>query len=190
MGCRVVRGAVKKIDNNPRILQAFFNGFTPGRVLERGQGRCPIASIFRSCLRYNVLRRLSMSIKIDIEKKYIVNNREYASLDEMPADVREAFQKTLQAGSVMVQADTAIVFNGKAYRNIEAMPRPERELYENIMKAAANGGRPDPTALAPGLSLTINNAAGRKTSGISFSLTPVFIAVLAAAALVLYFLVF
>jgi len=91
-----------------------------------------------------------MDININVKRKIKVNGIEYNSIEEMPHDIRTAFEKgiTSRAGlgqqikSTTVQ--TKIIFNGTEYKNIDAMPQENRQLYEKLMKAAESGAiQPD-----------------------------------------------
>ncbi len=97
-----------------------------------------------------------------MEHKIIFNGREYASVDEMPADVRRAYEQ-LQAvfadadrdgtpdilegiGAVNIQTvTTKIVFNGQEYTSVDEMPAEVRRAYEQALAAfdADRDGVPD-----------------------------------------------
>lgn len=83
----------------------------------------------------------NMGIEVDVKKKFVVNGREYASPDDLPADIREALQKILKEDKsrVEVNIDTSIVFNGKEYKGIDEMPSETRQAYERVMKAVGTG---------------------------------------------------
>jgi len=77
-----------------------------------------------------------MDIKVKVNWKFKVNGKEYGSVEEMPAEVREAYQKA----KGMSQMRTAkIVFNSKEYESIEAMPEDVRRVYDKVMRAAETG---------------------------------------------------
>jgi hypothetical protein len=80
-----------------------------------------------------------MKVNVNVKKKFIVNGKEYGSAEEMPENIRAAYEKALQnpqgaagEGGVKIAAGK-ITFNGKEYENEAAMPSDERELYKNIM---------------------------------------------------------
>lgn len=86
-----------------------------------------------------------MEININVKRKFIVNGKEYNSIEEMPDDIREAFENASVSQSYagshthsQVQ-QTRIVFNGREYENIDSMPKDIRGLYENVLKAAETG---------------------------------------------------
>jgi hypothetical protein len=86
-----------------------------------------------------------MNLNINIKRNYKVNGKEYNSIEEMPQDIREAFEKamaskpgfSLRLNSAEVHAK--IKFNGTEYNSIDEMPQDSRHLYENVLKAAETG---------------------------------------------------
>jgi hypothetical protein len=89
-----------------------------------------------------------MNININFKRKFKVNGKEYNSIEEMPYDIREAFEKAMasQADSSHqvkpTTMQTKIIFNGTEYKNIDAMPQDVRQLYEKVLKAAETGAVP------------------------------------------------
>jgi hypothetical protein len=87
-----------------------------------------------------------MKININVKKTFKINGKEYHSLDEMPGDIRELFNKAQQpqiSSEVHAQSSplrSKIIFNGTEYESIEAMPSDIRNLYDKVMKTAATGG--------------------------------------------------
>jgi hypothetical protein len=77
-----------------------------------------------------------VGIKVDVKWKVKVSKKEYGSVDEMPSDVREAYEKAKGAARTTA---TRIVFNGREYPSVEAMPPDLRQLFEKAMKAAEAG---------------------------------------------------
>lgn len=92
--------------------------------------------------------------------RIIFNGKEYRGVNDMPADVREAYErivKTFDANQNGIpdvieklpeleklqvsstQTDQRIVVNGQTYRNVEEMPTEVRQLYEESMKSAQVG---------------------------------------------------
>jgi hypothetical protein len=89
-----------------------------------------------------------MNVNINVKRKFKVNGKEYNSIEEMPYDIREAFEKAMAS-----QADSGhhvnpatmqpkIIFNGTEYKNIDAMPQDVRQLYEKVLKTAETGAVP------------------------------------------------
>jgi len=91
-----------------------------------------------------------MKININVSRKFKINGKEYNSIEEMPDDVRETFEKAMasksgpdhQLNSATVRT-TRINFNGKEYQHIDSMPPDVRNVYEKVMKAAESGALPD-----------------------------------------------
>ncbi len=89
-----------------------------------------------------------MSLNIEIRKKIVVNGKEYGSLEELPADVRETYRQAVarlgESGgrqlSLSLSMPGPITFNGKEYRDEAAMPPGVRETYRDLMKAVEGGG--------------------------------------------------
>ncbi len=86
-----------------------------------------------------------MGIKLDVKWKIKVNGKEYGSVDEMPAPVRELYEKTRKEpsdsrdGVVPRATTTRIVFNGREYESVDAMPLEARAMYRGIMQAVERG---------------------------------------------------
>ncbi len=94
--------------------------------------------------------------------KITFNGQEYASVDEMPTDVRTAYEQAMGLfvdkdrdgtpdilegiGQVNIQAvHTRIVVNGQAYSSVEEMPPEVHQQYEQAMAKvdADRNGVPD-----------------------------------------------
>lgn len=89
-----------------------------------------------------------MKRKVSVTTRITFNGREYTSADEMPPDVRRAYDELI-AGlpdanrngvpDVLEQPPaggdtfTAIVVNGKTYDRVEEMPAEVRALYERAL---------------------------------------------------------
>lgn len=137
----------------------------------------------------------NMGIEIDVKRKFVVNGKEYASLDELPDDIRRALQKTLKEdkSKVEVNIDTSIVFNGKGYNGVDQMPAETRQAYEKVMKAVGTGDFAshalDEIGGAPGKKASFSFNAKAPGATFSFSLGPVFaVLILIALAAGFYFL--
>lgn len=85
-----------------------------------------------------------MQTKINIKKTYKINGQEYDSLEDVPAEIREALWQAATASSAV---PTRITVNGVEYDNAEAMPPEIRSLYEGALKAARME-TPPPAALS------------------------------------------
>ncbi len=103
--------------------------------------------------------------------KITFNGKEYSSVDEMPPDVRQTYEKVIQVfqdkdqdgvpdifqgGAQNIQGAqkivinqglfTKIIFNGKEYSSVDEMPPNVRQAYEQAMSAFADqnkNGMPD-----------------------------------------------
>jgi hypothetical protein len=79
-----------------------------------------------------------MTVNINIKKKYKINGKEYSSVEEMPQNIREAFEKAMASKTGLASMTTPatrtkIIFNGTEYNNIDEMPQDVRSLYEKIL---------------------------------------------------------
>ncbi len=87
-------------------------------------------------------------MNVNVKHKFKINRKEYNSVEEMPLDIRNAFEKAMasQAGSDHQEnpatMQTKIIFNGTEYQSIDAMPQDVRQLYEKVLKAAETGTAP------------------------------------------------
>lgn len=71
---------------------------------------------------------IDMNVKFNVKRKFIVNGKEYGSVEEMPANIRQSYEKALES------AKGKIVFNGQKYENVEAMPPDVRQMYDEMMR--------------------------------------------------------
>ncbi len=71
---------------------------------------------------------MDINVNFNVKRKYIVNGKEYGSVEEMPANIRQAYDKALESRK------GKIVFNGQKYENVEAMPPDVRQAYEEMMR--------------------------------------------------------
>ena len=89
-----------------------------------------------------------MNVNVNIKRKFKINGKEYNSIEEMPPEIRNAFEKAMASKSGEGQQinpatmQTKIIFNGMEYQNIDAMPQDVRQLYEKVLKAAETGNAP------------------------------------------------
>ena len=80
-----------------------------------------------------------MNIKVTVKRKLVVNGKEYGSPEEMPDDLRKAYERAV--GSELgaaghSQVKSKIVFQGKEYETPADMPEELRKLYELALAAA------------------------------------------------------
>lgn len=99
-----------------------------------------------------------MGVKMTVRTRFKVNGKEYGSLEELPPDIRDAYEKAMatQGGSplaVGVSGAGKISFNGREYASLDEMPLEERRVFEGAMAAVerAPGAQPGaaPMTLEP-----------------------------------------
>lgn len=93
-----------------------------------------------------------MNIKVTVKHKLVVNGREYGSPDEMPEDLRHAYERAMGGGHGMAgltQLKSKVVFQGKEYETPADMPDEARKLYDMAM-ATANLERSRATEVSQG----------------------------------------
>jgi hypothetical protein len=109
-----------------------------------------------------------MNVNVNVKRKFKINGKEYNSIEEMPQDIRNAFEKAMasKTGSGLqinpASIQTKIIFNGTEYQSIDAMPQDVRQLYEKVLKAAETGTAPDNIITSNNIS---GMQAGSKTYG-------------------------
>src|SRR5205085_3833237 len=81
-------------------------------------------------------------MKINVKTKIKYKGQEYSSVEELPPEVRSAYEKAMGAGGA--SGSTKIVFNGEQYASLEQMPAAERQLYEDALKLARDSGSAPP----------------------------------------------
>ncbi len=82
-----------------------------------------------------------MNFKINVTKTFKVNSKKYKSAEELPADLKQAYEKALagnQGNQPIVKS--RYVVNGQEYESMEAMPPDVRQVFENAMKVARDAG--------------------------------------------------
>jgi hypothetical protein len=80
-----------------------------------------------------------MDININVKRKYKINGKEYNSIEEMPEDIRKAFEKAMiskdgKSSQITTNMQNKIMFNDVEYESIDAMPQDVRQLYKEVMK--------------------------------------------------------
>ena len=71
-------------------------------------------------------------MKIDVKTKINYKGQEYSSVEELPPEVRAAYEKAMATGGASVS--TKIVFNGQEYASLDQMPAAQRKLYQYALK--------------------------------------------------------
>jgi len=110
-----------------------------------------------------------MAIRKKAKTRYIVDGKEYKSLEEMPDDIRRGIEKAMaeeahtQAKPKMI-ISSRFVINGKEYDSIEEMPPDVREMYERVVEALATGETNDHTVSPADEDITSKNLYSKEIS--------------------------
>ena len=90
-------------------------------------------------------------VKFNFKAKIRVNGKEYASAEEMPSKIREAYARAVGDTAVLrsgarlaAKLNARITFNGVEYNSPNEMPAEERRLYQDTLAALL----PEPTVLS------------------------------------------
>jgi len=101
-----------------------------------------------------------MGIEVNVTREFVINGKQYHSLEEVPPDIRQAIEETLRSPGVS-KAGTAgnqarITVNDRPYGGVDAMPGGVREIYAVAMQCIGSGpgsraGKPatSPKPIAP-----------------------------------------
>ena len=81
-------------------------------------------------------------MKVNVKTKIKYKGQEYSSVEELPPEVRAAYEKAMATGGASFS--TKIVFNGQEYASLDQMPAAQRQLYEIALKLSQ-----DTEAIAP-----------------------------------------
>jgi len=86
----------------------------------------------------------AMGIEVNVNREFVINGKQYHSLEEVPPDVRQAIEETLGSPRGVSQAGTAgnqakIIVNGRPYGSVDAMPGGVREIYAVAMQCIGSG---------------------------------------------------
>jgi len=95
-----------------------------------------------------------MPVKFNVNTKIKVNGKEYHSLDEMPPDVRQSYERAMATAAggdrgvlpnLQVRTQSKITFNGQTYNSVDEMPVEMRAIYQSVMSAVDrdHNGIPD-----------------------------------------------
>ena len=82
--------------------------------------------------------KIDINVKFNAKRKYIVNGKEYGSIEEMPANIRRVYEKAADSlgtnlGASPGNTKKEIMFNGQKYENAEAMPPDVRQMYDELI---------------------------------------------------------
>ena len=91
------------------------------------------------------------AVKFNFKAKIRVKGKEYASAEEMPTKIREAYARAVGDTSVLrsgarlaAKLNARITFNGVEYNSPNEMPAEERRLYQDTLAALLS----EPTVLS------------------------------------------
>ena len=83
-----------------------------------------------------MLSFVTSPVNINVKTKIRYNGREYSSPDELPPEVRAAYEKAITDGEIKRR----IVLNGQEFESENEMPGDERRLYDDVMSVIENNG--------------------------------------------------
>ena len=105
------------------------------------------------------LQEQIMGIEVNVNREFVINGKQYHSLEDVPPDVRQAIEETLRSPGAQVGTaghQTKIIINGRPYGGVDAMPGGVREIYAVAMQCIGSGlgsraGKPatSPKPIAP-----------------------------------------
>jgi hypothetical protein len=78
-------------------------------------------------------------INISVKHRILVNGKEYGSVDELPPDLRKAYEQAMGDPARAHDARPGtprIRVNGKEYESVEALPPELRQLCQDALRAA------------------------------------------------------
>ncbi len=84
---------------------------------------------------------MGIQFKINVRRKIVVNGHEYGSVEEMPGDLRRAYEKRMgiatDASAAVGRGNvtTKMVVNGQEYASVDDMPPEVRAIYEMARRA-------------------------------------------------------
>ena len=97
---------------------------------------------------------MGIEFKVNLKKKFTVNGQSYESLEEMPPELRQTFEKVLleAAAKKVAVSSSRITVNGQVQASVDEMSPEERRLYEETLKLIQEkpGQLPPETLLPPG----------------------------------------
>ena len=84
-----------------------------------------------------------MPLSVKTSWKININGKTYSSPDEMPDDLRQAYEKAManpaKAGAEIAGGSSRIKINGQEYDSPAAMTSETRQLYESALKMVKRG---------------------------------------------------
>jgi len=88
--------------------------------------------------------KTNVDVKVNVKRKYKFEGKEYDSIEDIPADTREAFRKaSAESGGEAGPNQTKIVYKGQEY-DLNDLPPIVRKVYEKLMeKSQKETGAPE-----------------------------------------------
>ena len=86
--------------------------------------------------RWQVNCYLFNAVGISRKSKIRYNGQEYSSPNQLPDDVRAAYERAMAGGAVKKK----VIFNGQEFPSEEAMPDDIRKLCDDVMSVIENNG--------------------------------------------------
>jgi len=88
-----------------------------------------------------------VKINLNIKSNFVVNGKEYKSVEEMPDNIRQAYERARARSEALHVESTAhlttrITFNGQEYAGPDAMPPDVRQKYARVMESLLKGKLP------------------------------------------------
>ena len=103
-----------------------------------------------------------MPVTINIKRKIIINGKEYSSPDELPPDLRKAYDQALanreSSQQMQITGSSKVTFNGHTYPDREAMPDEERVIYDRAMEVIDKDHDGLPDSLQMGKNVVLPSA--------------------------------
>ena len=113
-----------------------------------------------------------MNININVTRNFKINGKEYHSVEEMPDEIRQIYEKAmaLKAGAKQpihsAEARAKIIFNRTEYENVDTLPEDARQFSKKVLKAAES------SVASSGISGALRPRNIRKSIKLEFSFSP------------------
>ena len=81
-------------------------------------------------------------MNVTVKTKIRYKGQEYSSVNELPAEVRSAYEQTLVNGLVGTKnsaINTRLVFNGQQFSSPGEMPAAEKKVYDDVVQLIRDG---------------------------------------------------
>jgi hypothetical protein len=83
---------------------------------------------------------MTINFKTNVRTVIRYNGQEYSSLDQLPAEVRTAYESAMAHGTAPKATDRKeqIVVNGQHFASANELPAAERKLYDDAVSLVRN----------------------------------------------------